>query len=196
MAIATPPRELNRSFTDDKPQQLQYNGSIVEVVPDVACLPLSIVKLYFFGPPHAADREWVIIDAGLAFSTPSIRRAALDRFGSGSRPSAMILTHGHFDHVGALPDLAEEWDIPVFAHPRNFLTSQDNRATRLRIRRWVAGQCRSCLGFIPAGQLTWATACIPCRPMAAFRGCPDGGGTTHRGIPPGTSPCSAKPTGR
>ena len=27
------------------------------------------------------------------------------------------MTHGHFDHVGALEQLAEEWDVPVFAHP-------------------------------------------------------------------------------
>jgi glyoxylase-like metal-dependent hydrolase (beta-lactamase superfamily II) len=27
-----------------------------------------------------------------------------------------VLTHGHFDHVGALEDLAETWDVPVYAH--------------------------------------------------------------------------------
>jgi glyoxylase-like metal-dependent hydrolase (beta-lactamase superfamily II) len=27
------------------------------------------------------------------------------------------LTHGHFDHVGVLRELADEWDVPVFAHP-------------------------------------------------------------------------------
>ena len=27
------------------------------------------------------------------------------------------MTHGHFDHVGALDALAEEWDAPVVAHP-------------------------------------------------------------------------------
>lgn len=27
------------------------------------------------------------------------------------------MTHGHFDHVGALEQLAGEWDAPVFAHP-------------------------------------------------------------------------------
>jgi glyoxylase-like metal-dependent hydrolase (beta-lactamase superfamily II) len=46
-----------------------------------------------------------------------IRGAAEARFGAGARPSAIVLTHGHFDHTGVLEDLAEEWDVPVFAHP-------------------------------------------------------------------------------
>jgi glyoxylase-like metal-dependent hydrolase (beta-lactamase superfamily II) len=58
----------------------------------------------------------VLVDAGLGISAERIRRAAADRFGSGSRPAAIILTHGHFDHVGAVRDLAEEWDVPVYAH--------------------------------------------------------------------------------
>ena len=37
-------------------------------------------------------------------------------FGHGNRPAAILLTHGHFDHVGALKTLAEEWDVPVYAH--------------------------------------------------------------------------------
>ncbi|HEX6981628.1 MAG TPA: MBL fold metallo-hydrolase [Balneolaceae bacterium] len=39
-----------------------------------------------------------------------------DRFGKNSRPNAIILTHGHFDHVGAIIELVKHWNIPVYAH--------------------------------------------------------------------------------
>ena len=37
-------------------------------------------------------------------------------FGRGNKPEAILLTHGHFDHVGALHQLAVDWNVPVYAH--------------------------------------------------------------------------------
>ena len=88
-----------------------------EVLPDLAYRRLGIVNVVFWGPHGAPDRGWVLIDAGLRGTTGLIRSAAEARFGKNSRPSAIIMTHGHFDHVGALSALAEEWDAPVYAHP-------------------------------------------------------------------------------
>lgn len=93
-------------------------GPGIEVAPDLTCLQLSIVNAYLFGEPRAPKRSWVLIDAGLATSGASIVRAAAERFGPDSRPAAVILTHGHFDHVGSLPELADHWDVPVYAHER------------------------------------------------------------------------------
>jgi glyoxylase-like metal-dependent hydrolase (beta-lactamase superfamily II) len=58
---------------------------------------------------------WVLIDAGLKTSGPKIKKAVNILF-NGKKPKAILLTHGHFDHVGSLKQLAEEWDVPVYTH--------------------------------------------------------------------------------
>lgn len=93
------------------------NDHTHEIAPDLAYRRLGIVNVVFWGRPGAGDREWVLIDTGLIGTKGFIRSAAAERFGRDSRPAAIVMTHGHFDHVGALEDLAEEWDAPVYAHP-------------------------------------------------------------------------------
>jgi len=90
-------------------------GQISKVARDVAGLQLSMVNVYFVGPPKAGDRGWVLVDTGMPTSEHAIVREAERRFGL-SRPAAIILTHGHFDHVGSAKALADRWDAPVYAH--------------------------------------------------------------------------------
>ena len=85
------------------------------VARDVECLRTGIVNVFLVGEPGAGDRGWVLVDAGLQGFGHAIVRAAEERFG-GARPAAIVLTHAHFDHVGALRELAERWDVPVYAH--------------------------------------------------------------------------------
>ncbi len=84
-----------------------------EIAPDLAYKRLGIVNIVFYGLP---EQDWVLIDAGLPGTAGVIRKAAEARFGQGVKPKAIVLTHGHFDHVGALRELAEDWDVPVYAH--------------------------------------------------------------------------------
>jgi glyoxylase-like metal-dependent hydrolase (beta-lactamase superfamily II) len=91
-------------------------GKTFPVTEWLAGLRIGIVNVYFYGGASAGDGRWVLIDAGLHGSDERILHAAEELYGAGTRPAAIILTHGHFDHVGTLRDLALLWDVPIYAH--------------------------------------------------------------------------------
>lgn len=95
------------------------------IAAEVAGLQVVMVNVFFLGP-HGGP--WVLVDAGLYWSADRIRRAAEERFGRGARPSAIVLTHGHFDHIGSLRTVADEWDVAVYAHrlERPYLTGRSS----------------------------------------------------------------------
>jgi glyoxylase-like metal-dependent hydrolase (beta-lactamase superfamily II) len=75
-------------------------------------LRIVMVNVYFVETP---GRGWMLVDTGLPGGSGTIRRESMRLFGR--PPQGILMTHGHFDHVGALPDLAVEWSVPVYAHP-------------------------------------------------------------------------------
>ncbi len=86
---------------------------LIEVLPDVAFMRLMLVNVAFVGLPGG---DWVLIDAGLPGMEGTITAAADARFGIGRPPVAIVMTHGHFDHVGVLDSLADRWRVPIWAH--------------------------------------------------------------------------------
>lgn len=70
--------------------------------------------------------DWVLVDTGMPQSANRIRKVVEGRFGTESRPKAIILTHGHFDHVGSVVDLIKAWNVYVYAHELEipYLTGQ------------------------------------------------------------------------
>jgi glyoxylase-like metal-dependent hydrolase (beta-lactamase superfamily II) len=78
---------------------------------------LRIIFVNVFGVTHA-DGSWTLIDAALPGSAGRIKSWAKENFTT--PPNAIVLTHGHFDHVSEARQLADEWQVPVYAHPLEF----------------------------------------------------------------------------
>ena len=95
------------------------SGAGLEVLPDLFCHTVQIVNICTVG--NSKSDEFVLIDAGMPKSADEIISVTEERFGTNSRPKAIILTHGHFDHVGGIVTLLEEWETPVYAYPAEFM---------------------------------------------------------------------------
>ncbi|MFB9862207.1 MBL fold metallo-hydrolase [Rufibacter immobilis] len=113
-----------RQSNDNKfiPMTSVSTGNIWQVRPDVHYYTNQIVNFVMIG----TSSHWVLVDAGMPKSSEEIMGVAKSVFGTMARPAAIVLTHGHFDHVGGLVGLLEAWRVPVYAHPLEFpfLTGQ------------------------------------------------------------------------
>lgn len=101
-----------------------YTSQLFSVAPGVWGRKDVFVNFYMI--QDQTTGAWALVDAGLKWSASKIRHMATELFGEGNKPTAIILTHGHFDHVGALSKLIEEWNVPVYAHSLEvpYLTGQ------------------------------------------------------------------------
>lgn len=79
------------------------------------------MNLYGFGPP--SKRQWIMIDCGVMFgdlSTPGVDLICPDPsyiLEDQGKLHALLLTHGHEDHIGAVAILAPKLDCPIYATP-------------------------------------------------------------------------------
>lgn len=85
---------------------------------------------YGFGPPD--DREWIVVDCGVLFGkegpNPGIDLIMPDiRFLAELKENvrAIVLTHAHEDHIGAVPYLWPELECPIYATPFTARLLQD-----------------------------------------------------------------------
>jgi glyoxylase-like metal-dependent hydrolase (beta-lactamase superfamily II) len=125
-------RDMHGSSSTESfiPMSSIASGKGVEVTPDIYSYTTQIVNVCFIGNP-AKDDRFVLVDAGMPNSASMIIKEAEERFGEGKKPKAIILTHAHFDHIGAIIELVEKWQIPVYAHTLElpYVTGKKNYPT-------------------------------------------------------------------
>jgi ribonuclease J len=77
------------------------------------------LNAYGYGPPE--DRKWIIVDVGVTFggaNEPGVDLIMPDpTFLEGENILAIVLTHAHEDHIGALGWLWPRLKAPVYATP-------------------------------------------------------------------------------
>ena len=82
------------------------------IAADVAWHPAGFSNVYFIGRPGS---QWVLVDTGKPGLAEEIRAASEARFGH-TPPSAIVLTHGHYEQSGNAQQLAEYWRVRIYAH--------------------------------------------------------------------------------
>ncbi|GIP53482.1 MBL fold metallo-hydrolase [Paenibacillus vini] len=99
-------------------KDMLHTGTVdtTKVLDDLWCVRTLIVNTVFVGHPERGD--WVLVDTGLGPFKHALIQEADHIYGR--PPKAIILTHGHFDHVGCVIELSEYWKVPVYAHVEEF----------------------------------------------------------------------------
>lgn len=92
----------------------EITESSEEIKPDIMMLKFTVVNAFIL--ENRKENRWFLIDTGLESSDEFIVKTAENRFGEKNGPAFILLTHGHFDHVGSVKKLSEYWDAPVYAN--------------------------------------------------------------------------------
>lgn len=77
----------------------------------VAHILLPVCAMNCYLAINDSTGESIIVDPG---SSPDRIKRGVEA--SGTKPVAIVLTHGHFDHVGAAEEIAKEYGVKIYAY--------------------------------------------------------------------------------
>jgi glyoxylase-like metal-dependent hydrolase (beta-lactamase superfamily II) len=95
-------------------EEREIVNNIYAVAPNVWRMKDVFVNVFIIESQEQPG--WVLVDTGLKSSYAKIKNMIAEVMEPGAIPQAIIMTHGHFDHRGALQQLAAEWKVPVYCH--------------------------------------------------------------------------------
>ena len=78
---------------------------------EIATCVVGPVRTSCYLLANGESKKVIIVDPG---SSPEIIKAKIEK--EGLTPVAIILTHGHFDHILAVKDIASAYSISVYAN--------------------------------------------------------------------------------
>jgi LPXTG-motif cell wall-anchored protein len=109
---------MNRNIVENSQatatEEKEISKNIFSVAPGVWRMKDVFVNVFIIQNSHSSN--WVLVDTGLKSSLPKIKKMIAEVFEAGASPIAIVMTHGHFDHRGSVQQLADEWQVPVYAH--------------------------------------------------------------------------------
>ena len=92
----------------------------IQIAPHLHQIPFGFVNAYAITTP---EKRWVLVDTGLKLHFTVLQSLEVHFDGP---PLGIFLTHGHLDHAGSARELAEHWNIKIYASEgeKPFLTGR------------------------------------------------------------------------
>ncbi|TSB47333.1 MBL fold metallo-hydrolase [Alkalicoccobacillus porphyridii] len=107
--------QQNKAPRPTLPLSSAHDGLFLKLTDDIYCFTDKIVNIFVVGHPGQSE-EWFLVDCGISRTSSHFLSTLSEQFGDVYPPKRIILTHGHFDHVGAAYELAAHWGVYIYCH--------------------------------------------------------------------------------